>query len=99
MRVCRVGEAIEDRVGVVRRVQVLMDRADHPRDGRAVRGAGDERVEVVLRPEGVAHGPITLEDADAADRPVGEAARQDVVDEHRLVGTMEGADAEMDDSG
>src|SRR5215212_10302686 len=34
-----------------------------------------------------------------ADSPVGEAAGQDVVDEHRLVGAMEGADAEMDDAG
>src|ERR1044072_44071 len=76
-----------------------MDRADHPRDGRAVGGAGDECIEVVLGLEGGADGPITLEDGDAADRPVGDAARQNAVDVHRLVGTVEGADAEMDDAG
>ena len=94
----RVGEALEDRGGVVRRVQVLEDRADHPRLAACRRDACDERVEVVLRGEDVAHPPVP-EDADAADGPVARASPRSIsLREHRLVGAMESADAEVHDA-
>src|SRR5690606_39782236 len=60
----------------------------------AGRVALDQRVEVVLRRQCVAHGGGTQRDAD--DAPAHVAARRDLVEKGRLVRAVERAEAEVD---
>jgi len=96
----RVGHPLEHGLGVVRREEVVHERADHPGLVRAVRVLEDERVEAVLGGHDVGHPPVARQDADAADAPVeGLAVLHEAVEVHRLVGPVEAADAEVHDPG
>ena len=60
----------------------------------------DERVQAVLGRHDVAHLRVLGHDSHAADAPVeGEALAHETVEVHGLVGSVEIAQAEVDDSG
>src|SRR5262249_13043722 len=76
------------------------DRPDHPRLERPVGMLDDERVQVILRGQDVVHPPVLGQHADADDAPVeGLAVVHQPVEVHRLVRTVEAADAEVHDPG
>ena len=91
----RIGHAGEEPLAIRRHDEKLGDGADDAVAGAL--GAGDgQRVEAVLRGQRVAGGGAAQACGDDAPRRVG---GQQVVDHRRLVGAVEGADAEMDDAG
>ena len=92
----RRGQQFDHRLGIVGRVAVVDDRADHPGVAGAVGVLEQQGVQAVLRGHHVGHLAVGGHDADPADAPVfGEAHLQEAVDVHRLVRAVEAADAEM----
>jgi len=82
----RRGKLLDDGLGVVRSQQVLDDRPDDPGLEGAVRVLDHQRVEAVLRGEGISHRAVALQHADTADSPPGALAfGEQAVDVHRLV--------------
>ena len=71
-------------------------RADDPVIG-ARAGTNGDRVETILRGEGVAR--IRTAQAGADDSPIRGAAGEEIVDDDRLVRAVERADSEMNDAG
>ena len=92
----RRGEQFDHRLGVVGRVAVVDDRADHPGVAAAVGVLQQQRVQPVLGGQHVGHLAVGRHDADTADAPVvGEPLLQQAVDVHRLMRAVKAADAEM----
>jgi hypothetical protein len=91
----RIAHSLEQRLGIGGRDEELAHGAHDP---EPLAGAGPDRqgVEPVLGAERVAGVGGTQ--ARAADRPVGLAGREAVVEIDRLVRPVEGPDAEMDDA-
>lgn len=86
----------EDGLGVLGRVQVVDHGADDAR-GVLLRAPLDDGVEVVLPLEHVLHLPAVQADSDHA--PVhGESPTGQLVEIDTLVGTVESADPEVDDT-
>src|SRR5206468_10851937 len=75
---------------------VVDDAPDDPRTGAAAVTL-DQGVQVILRLEHARDPPIGVEEPDAPDPPASAAFRQ-FVDVTREVGTVEAADADMQDS-
>ena len=96
IRVLGAASSSIDRLGIVGRVAVVDDRADHPGVAAAVGILQQQRVQPVLGGHHVGHLAVGRHDADAADAPVlGEPHLQQAVDVHRLVRTVKAADSEM----
>ncbi len=91
---------LHDGLGVVGCQEVLDDRADHSRLQEAVGVLHDERVQAVLRRQGVPHASVRWKDAHAADAPVqGQAGIQQPIRVHRLVRPVETAHADVHHAG
>ena len=90
---------LDDRLRVVRCEQVLHDRPDDPRFPGPVAVLEDQRVQAVLGVKDLLHPLVRRHDPDAADAPVerGALVHQAVV-VHRLVGAMEPAHSDVDDT-
>ena len=90
-----VSQRVQHRAGVVRGEEVVGDHAHHP--GLVGLGPSDHHgVEVVLLTQHLPH--LRAVQSDAHHTPVGgDAASPEVVEEHRLVGPVETADADVDD--
>jgi hypothetical protein len=93
------GQPLDDGRWVVRREQVVDERADDPVPDRAVGVLLDEGVQAVLRGEHLLHAAVVRQHADAADAPSARrAGGQQPVEVHRLMGTVEPADTEVHDA-
>ena len=102
------GHEAQDGLGVVGGEEEVVDRAD---DGGLVAAVGvfeGQGVGVVLGGECVAHAGVARQEPDPADAPVQaglmraagcRAVPHEAVDVHGLVGAVESADADVDDSG
>ena len=91
----RGSASLASSAGVLGRDEQLAERADHP-EVLALGATDAERIEPILGRQRVA-GRGRLQ-ADAADRPIAFARRQQIVEGDRLMGAVECADAEMDDA-
>ena len=91
----RIGHACDQARGVFSRHLGLEHRADDAVFGAGA-GTNGNRIEVVLRGEGIAR--VRTPQACADDAPIRCAAGKKVVDHHRLVGPVKRADSEMNDA-
>ena len=96
----RVGQRLQDRLGVVGGEEVAHDRPDDPGLQRAVGVLHHQRVETVLLGHHVAHAGVVRQGPDPADAPVHRLALvHEPVDVHRLVCPVEATDTEVHDAG
>ena len=93
----RVRQRVDDGPRLLGGEQVLRERADHAGVLAPVGIDRDQGVEVVLRRERVAQGPVVLKDADPDEPPAQVPAPAEAVDVLGEVGAVEAADAEVDD--
>ena len=91
----RIGHARDQRGGFLGGDFACENRADDPVLG-ARAGTNGDRVEAILRGEGIAR--IRTAQAGADDSPIRGATGEEVVDHDRLVRPVERADSEMNDA-
>ena len=95
----RIGHLFQDGVRIVRRVQVLHDRSDHPWLPASVRGFLDQGVKTVLGLHRLLHLEVEWHHADATDSPVQcRAPLHELIEVHRLVGPVEPTHTEVHDA-